>query len=350
VASAAPNPVASAAEHTPLRIAVIGAGNMGRHHVRNYAAIPESQIVAVVDMNPATAELAATHGARHYTDYLRMLDEVKPDAVSVVVPTPLHAPVATEVMRRGIHCLVEKPIASTVAEADELIGLAERQGVVFTVGHIERYNPVVRKLKELIDQGRLGDITSIVSKRVGGFPVVEPKTDVIIDLAVHDIEIISFLLDRYPSHVYGHGSRTLHSAKIDAAELLLDYGTASGFVQANWTTPVKVRTIAVTGSAGYVEGNYITQELSYYEHNLAGLGGDFRKNVAQMADPRKETIQVDFHEPLEVELRAFLQTIRGQVKRRLVSPQDAREALRIALTALDLKAAEHQSKSSATAL
>jgi UDP-N-acetylglucosamine 3-dehydrogenase len=329
---------------SPIRVAVIGAGNMGRHHVRNYASVPEAKLCAVVDLNPETKVLAEKHGATHYIDYQKMLDEIRPDAVSVVVPTSLHMPVGAEVMRRGIHLMLEKPIAPTVDEADALIKIAHENQVVFTVGHIERYNPVVRKLKELIEVERLGDITSIVSKRVGGFPAVEPNTDVILDLAVHDIDIISFLLGRYPKGVFAHGSQTLHSKKIDAAEILLDYGEASGFVQANWTTPVKVRTIAVTGSAGYVEGNYVTQELNYYEHNLAALKGDFKHDVAKMAAPKKETIPVDFHEPLEVELTLFLHTIMGKVQRKLVSPKDAREALRVALSALDFREKQNLNK------
>ncbi len=320
----------------PLRVAVIGAGNMGRHHVRNYAAMPDSELVAMVDMNPATRSLADEHGAKYYSDYIKMLDEVKPEAVSVVVPTPFHAQVGIEVMSRGIHCLIEKPIASTVHEADQLINAAESRGVVFTVGHIERYNPVVRKLKELIDNEKLGEITSIVSKRVGGFPAVEPKTDVIVDLAVHDIEIISFLLSRHPLGVHSHGSRTLHSREFDAAELFLDYGAASGFIQANWVTPVKVRTIAVTGSNGYVEGNYITQELTYYQHNMSASsrpGSEFSSFVSALGEPIRENIQVDFEEPLALELGTFLKTIRQEVKNKLVSPQDARQALRVALEA-----------------
>ena len=325
---------------TPIRVAVIGAGNMGRHHVRNYSALDAAKLIAIVDMNPDMRSLAEEHGAKYYSDYKLMLDEMKPDAVSVVVPTPFHAEVGLEVLSRGIHLLMEKPIALTISEADKLIELAKEKKVVFTVGHIERYNPIVRKLKELIDEGRLGNITSIVSKRVGGFPAVEPKSDVVTDLAVHDIEIISFLLNRYPISIFSHGSRTLHSKEIDAAELLLDYGEASGFVQANWTTPVKVRTIAVTGSNGYVEGNYITQELEYYQHNMQPRRPDneFKSFVDAVGDPQKEIIKVDFKEPLALELSLFIQTINREIKHRLVSPIDAREALRFAI-----QAAEQQS-------
>ena len=316
-----------------IKVAVIGGGNMGHNHLRNYAALPEADLAALVDIDPAAKKLASEYGARYYSDYKKMLDEVRPDAVSIVVPTPLHAEVASEVIGRDIHCLLEKPITHTVAEADELIALAKKHDVVFTVGHIEHYNPLIRKLKKMIDNGRVGKVTSVVCKRVGGFPKTEPKTDVIIDLAVHDIDIISYLLGKQPDSIYSHGSRTHHSKEIDSAEILMDYGDASGFVQANWLTPVKIRTVAVTGSEGYVEGNYITQELEYYKHNMEKLEDGFSNFVIKMGDPEKKVVKVKFKEPLTVELQSFLAKIRGE-DAHLVEPQAAREALRLAMEAV----------------
>lgn len=319
-----------------VRVAVIGAGNMGKNHLRNYAALDQAELVGVADINPKTQKLADSFGIPFFTNYLTMIDSVKPDAVSIVVPTPLHAEVARAVIERKIHCLLEKPIASTVSQADELISLATNQGIIFTVGHIEQYNPLVQKLKSMMVANKLGTVTSIVCKRVGGFPAVEPKTDVIIDLAVHDIAIIGYLLDKQPTKVQSHVSRTYHSSKIDSAEILLDYGGASGFVQANWLTPVKVRSIALTGSKGYVEGNYITQQLVYYEHNVQQLvDSNFSKFVSASGSPKKENITVDFQEPLAIQLDAFLANINGDHSVRLVDPRAARDALGLALEALN---------------
>lgn len=318
-----------------IRIGVIGAGNMGRHHVRNYAVLPEAELCGLADINPKSKKLAEEYKAQYFKDYKKMINELDLDAVSIVVPTPLHLEVATYAMERGIHCLVEKPIAYSVEEADRLIMLAKKKKIVFTVGHIERYNPIVRKLKEVVDQGRFGKITSIVCQRVGGFPAVEPKTDVIIDLAVHDIDIISYLLGSQPKSVVSHGSRTHHSKEIDSAEILMNYGEASGFVQANWLTPVKIRTIAITGSQGYLFGNYITQELVYYEHNMEkSKNGTFSNFVTNMGEPDRQVIPVDFEEPLAVELKSFLGVAKGNKKSAIVDPLDAREALRLALEAL----------------
>ncbi|HXR49941.1 MAG TPA: Gfo/Idh/MocA family oxidoreductase [Verrucomicrobiae bacterium] len=316
------------------RVAVVGAGNMGRNHLRNYFLLPEFELVGLADIDPNTKTVAEEYKAKHYTDFELMMDELKPNAVSIVVPTPFHARVATAALSRGIHCLVEKPIASTVKEADELIKLAKKQKVIFTVGHIEHYNPLIRKLKQMVDEGSVGKVTSVVCKRVGGFPAVEPKTDVIIDLAVHDIDIVSHLLGQQPKRIYSHGSRTHHSREIDSAEILMDYGDASGFVQANWLTPVKIRTIAITGSEGYLEGNYITQELEYYKHNMQKLESGFSNFVIKVGEPQKRIIKVDFEEPLAVELKAFYDKIQGDNTVHLVDPGAAREALRLALEAV----------------
>lgn len=269
-----------------IRVAVIGGGNMGKNHIRNYFLLPEAELVGLADVNLDMKKLADEYRAEFFTDYIEMLDELKPDAVSIVVPTPFHAEVATEVIKRGIHCLLEKPIASTVDEAGKLMELAKKHDVVFTVGHIEHYNPLIVTLKKLLEKGSIGDITSIVCKRVGGFPAVEPKTDVIIDLAVHDIGIISYLLGKQPDVIHSHGSRTHHSKAIDSAEILMDYGNASGFIQANWLTPVKIRQIAITGSKGYIEGNYVTQELELYEHNMQKYENEgFSNFVVKMGEP-----------------------------------------------------------------
>ena len=308
-----------------VRVAVIGAGNMGKNHLRNYFLLPEAELVGLADINPKTKELADEYDTAFFTDYIEMLDVAKPDAVSIVVPTPFHAAVATEVMNRGIHCLLEKPIASSVEEANALIALAKKKGVVFTVGHIEHYNPLVTALKKLLDSGAIGEVTSVVCRRVGGFPSVEPKTDVIIDLAVHG---------KKPERLFSHGSRTHHSKEIDSAEILLDYGHASGFIQANWLTPVKIRTISVTGSKGYIHGNYMTQELESYVHNMRKESDSFSNFIVNMGEPKKDIIKVDFEEPLIIELKTFVAKIRGEKAGALVGPESARDALQYALDAV----------------
>lgn len=320
--------------HDKLRAVVIGTGNMGRHHVRNYAVLPDVDLVAIADVNPNAEKLAKEYRARYYKNYKEMIDSVQPDVVSIVVPTPFHYEVAVYCLENSVNCLIEKPIASTVEEADKLIQLADQKKLILTVGHIERYNPLIRKLKELLDKDAVGRITSVICQRVGGFPAVEPRTDVIIDLAVHDIDIINAFLKKTPKKISSHGSRTHHSKEVDSAEILLDYGGASGFIQANWLTPVKIRTISITGSHGYLHGNYITQELVHYRHNMTDEKGEFNKFVMSMGEPQKDIIEVEFEEPLAVELKSFISRVRGDKSVDLVSPVDAKEALRVALEAV----------------
>lgn len=323
------------AKDKKIRVVVIGAGNMGRNHLRTYKNIEDVELLALADINPEAEKLADEYGIKYFSDYQKMFDELKPDAVSIVVPTPLHHKIGIDAMERGIHCLLEKPIASTPEEGDELIAVAKKNKVIFTVGHIEHYNPMIQKIKHLVDSKEIGDISSIVIKRVGGFPAVEPKTDVIIDLAVHDIGVLSYLLGTEPKKVAAHGSKTLHSNKVDAAEILLDYGSASGFIQANWITPVKIRTIAVTGSNGYVEGNYITQEITYYKHNMKKFRDDFKNFVEKFGEPEKHFIADTPQEPLANEIKAFIEAIRTGDSSKLVDPVLARKALEIALSALN---------------
>lgn len=316
-----------------IRVAVIGAGNMGKNHLRNYYVLPEAELVGLADINPSAEKLAEEYQTAFFTDYKEMLDKARPDAVSIVVPTPFHFDIAKETLERGIHCLLEKPITTTIEQADELIKLAKSKKVVFTVGHIEHYNPLIVALKRELDKGVIGEITSVVCKRVGGFPQVEPKTDVILDLAIHDIGIIGYLLNAKPRKITSHGSRTYHSSMIDSAEILLDYGVASGFIQTNWLTPVKVRTIAVTGSQGYIEGNYVTQELELYTHRMTRKPDSFSGFVMEMKAQEKQLIKVDFEEPLAKELKIFLAHISGDVSEPMVTPVEARDALRLAIEA-----------------
>lgn len=314
-----------------IKVGVIGAGNMGSHHIRNYFEMQETNLVAIADPAKEAKEIADIHNAEHFKDYKQMLENSEVEAVSIVVPTPLHYPVASDAIKRGIHTLVEKPIANTLEEADSLIELAEENDVVLTVGHIERYNPVVTGLKKIIDEGRLGDITSIVSQRLGGFPKKEPQTDVVLDLAIHDIDTISHLIGAEGEVLSAHGTNTFHSCEPDSAEILMRFNGASGFIQANWVSPVKIRKISVAGSKGYVEANYITQDITFYEHMAIRSQDNFEDFVNLLGKPETHNVPVEKEEPLRKELGAFALAILGNPPKYMVSPREAKEALRTAI-------------------
>lgn len=319
-----------------LRVGVIGAGNMGQHHIRNYHEMPEVELVAIADSiaDSQGQKLAEKYHTAFYSDYEEMLEVARPVAVSVAVPTYLHHEVASKTLALGIHTLVEKPITKDEVQAAELIELARQHETVLTVGHIERYNPVVLELKKIIDRGELGTVSSIISQRLGGFPRIEPESDVVVDLAIHDIDIISYLMGSEPDIIGAHGTSTFHSSETDSAEILLRYGNASGFVQANWTSPVKIRQLSITGSKGYVTVNYITQEITSYEHMAIRNQDNFDQFVKLLGEPTKKSIkfeQDEQSEPLRRELGAFAMAAAGEQPAMLVSPIDAVAALHTAL-------------------
>jgi predicted dehydrogenase len=321
------------ADSSPLDVAVIGGGAMGSRHLRKFTEIPGVSIVGLVDPDAATEPRAAAVGTTRYDSLAGLLAHTTVDAVCVATPTPTHHAIVRDAISEGIHVLVEKPIASTLAEADELIEMAERARVVLAVGQVERHNPVVRELRRLIADGTVGTVSSILARRVGGVPPREPVTDVIIDLAVHDIDVMAFLLDTPPSLLAAHGSRTFHRSRHDSAEILLRVGAASGFIQANWVTPTKVRSLTVTGSHGVVEANYLTQEIRLRETAWIEDADDFGRFVDAFGRPQERDLPVSRQEPLWLELVAFVHDVRAKTVSQSVSAADGRLALAIALEA-----------------
>lgn len=156
-----------------IKVAVIGVGSMGKNHARVYSELTDAQLVAVVDADEKIAHsIAYQYNTRAYSDYRMMLEQERPQAVSVVVPTALHEEVATAVLEAGVHVLVEKPIAATLVEGRNLIEKARATGMQLMVGHIVRFNPAVRALKQKLEAGELGRIFQITCRRVGPFPRV----------------------------------------------------------------------------------------------------------------------------------------------------------------------------------
>src|SRR4051812_45084082 len=154
-----------------MPVAVIGAGAMGRNHLRVLNDLPVAQLVGVADADETTAKHAARlYGIAAYTDYREMLDQEKPQAVVIAVPTVMHRDVALEVISHGINVLVEKPIAFTVAEGEEILAAALSAGVLLTVGHIERYNPAIVELYSRLRRGELGRVFKMHARRLGPFP------------------------------------------------------------------------------------------------------------------------------------------------------------------------------------
>jgi UDP-N-acetylglucosamine 3-dehydrogenase len=169
---------------------------MGRHHARNYHDFGQADLRAIVDTDLRRAEaLALRHACRAFSSVEQLIaEEPGVKAVSVVTPTQTHVDVAASLLSAGKHVLVEKPIAASPSEADRMIALAQEHEVVLAVGHVERFNPAVRELKRCIERGDMGEIVSVFARRVGVMPPQVKDANVILDLAIHDIDVFRYLL------------------------------------------------------------------------------------------------------------------------------------------------------------
>lgn len=324
-------------ERNQLKVAIIGCGVMGSLHGRIYSKIPNVKLVAVCDTNRSKAKsLASYYKSKYYFDYKELLKQENLDAISITVPTALHKKIALPCINYGINILVEKPLASSVGEAKAITEAAKKRGVILTVGHIERFNPAILKLKSLVKKGALGNIVSIVVKRVGLSPPRVKDINVVIDLAVHDLDIVCSILNKFPESIFATGGKGINDKRIDYADIFLDFGQTSCYLQVNWITPVKIRTLSVTGTLGYCELDYVTQEIVLYKSNYTSnqVPVEFKKFIAKLSKPRKIAVQVKKEEPLKLEIMDFVNSI---IKKRQpqVSPQDGVNALKLAEIVLD---------------
>lgn len=311
-----------------IKVAVIGAGNMGKHHARNYSNLPNTQLVAICDSNPDTAKsIADLYQVKAYSDYNKMLDHEDLDAVSIAAPTSLHYKIATDCLNKKLHILVEKPLALTIKQAQKLALLAKKNKRILLTGHIEQYNPAIIKLKQLIHDGILGKILSINVKRVGLFPPQINDVNVVTDIAVHDLDIVKTITQNFPKSIYAKGSGGLTNGREDHVEIFLDYDDFGCFIQANWITPIKIREISVTGTKGYINVNYISQEVQLYKSNYKKLEHrGFNEYLIQFGQPKYKNISINKQEPLKLELINFINSIRKKTKPE-ISPQQAIDAI-----------------------
>ena len=240
-----------------LRVGVIGVGQMGQHHARNYSEMESADLVGVADSNQTRLiEIADRFKVNAYVDYKDMLADGL-DAVSVVVPTSMHKDVALEVIDSGTHLLVEKPLANSLENAKVIYDAVKDTSLKLLVGHIERFNPAVSKLKELIDNNTLGELLLVSSRRVGPFVPRIMDVGIITDSASHDIDVIRYLIGAEPKRVFSLW-RGLKNKKGDHALIVFDFGDTLASVE---FSPNKVRSLTVTGTDGTAELDYIEQRV-----------------------------------------------------------------------------------------
>ena len=317
-----------------INVAVIGVGAMGYNHARTYNKLPQTKLVAVCDLSKKLGKkVSREFGVPYYEDYKEMIALEKLDAVSVVVPTKFHFPVSIVCMKKGLNVLVEKPITDSVEDAREMLRVAKKNNVHLMVGHIERYNPVVISLQNFIKNKEFGKILSIVIKRVGLNAPKNAEVDVVTDLAIHDLDIIMAILGKYPNSVYAKGGSMISRDFMDHAEIFLDYQKFGCFIQVNWVTPIKIRTLSITGTKGYAELNYLTQELNFYKHKREKKNvRRFEKFIAEYGKPEMTDVAIKKEEPLVVEIKFFC----GMIESKINNYKQAEESINSLRLAVDV--------------
>jgi predicted dehydrogenase len=298
---------------------VIGAGVMGSNHGRVLAGLPGVTLVGIVDPLPAhRARATEMTGCSTYATFDELL-AAGVDAVTIAAPTHLHHELSLACIARGVHVLVEKPIASTVEEGREIVAAAQRAGVTLMVGHVERFNPAVASIKQAI-QGE--DILSIGITRVGPFPPRMSNVGVVIDLAVHDIDLIRWFTESEIIDVQPQ----LSSAVAEREDIaLLQFRTASGVlahINTNWLTPFKARSVTVATRGKYVMGDLLTRQVT----ECFGFQPDGSYSMRHLP--------VGHDEPLRAELVAFVAAVRSG-KTPAVSGDEGVASLEIAIKCLE---------------
>jgi predicted dehydrogenase len=279
-----------------LRVGVVGVGVMGANHARVLADLPGVKLAGVADPDPRQRALVAEAlGCPAHPD-VEALIASGVDAVTIAAPTHLHRDLALTCIREGIHILVEKPIAPSVEEGRAIISAAGRAGVTLMVGHVERFNPAVEAIKGAI---RNEDILSIAITRVGPFPPRMSNVGVVIDLAVHDIDLICWFTDSDIVEVQPQ----LSSAVAEREDIaLLQFRTASGVlahINTNWLTPFKARSVTVATRNKYIMGDLLTRQVT----ECFGFQPDGSYSMRHLS--------VGHAEPLRTELQAFVHAIRS---------------------------------------
>lgn len=299
-----------------VRVGIIGTGQMGQHHVRNYSEMKNVELVGIADTSKRRVNrLAKKYNTKGYTDFNELLEQ-NLNAVSIAVPTTLHKKMVLAAIDKGIDVLVEKPIADSIENADIMIKQAKEKGVKLMVGHIERFNPAIIALKKYIDEKKFGKIVSISTTRVGPFESRIRDVGIIMDLGVHDIDLMSYLYSEEVREVYASAGSVIHRFE-DYASILLKFNNGNaGIIKTNWLTPHKVRTLTVTGTKGIAYVDNIKFTLQIYNGKP------------------KVDVKLEKQEPLKNELEHFIECVENG-KSPMISGEDGLCALKTALSAIE---------------
>lgn len=315
-----------------MEICVIGVGSIGQHHARILSELPGVKLVGVVDENMEAARaIAHRYGTRPFGSLESLLSSHHPVAAVIAVPTAQHLQVACDLIKRGIHILVEKPIALDLHQADQIIDLAKQYSVFVAVGHVERFNPAVLALKSRLHGGEIGKIFHIETCRQGPFPAHVRDVGVVMDLAVHDLDLIRLISEQEIDEVSAVTARRLHATCEDFVRgtVRLSQG-AIGTLTIDWLTPTKIREISVTGERGMFRVDLLTQDLYFFENSaIPSQGWASLEALRGISEGRMIRYVVMKKEPLRAELEAFVTAIRESLPV-AVTGEDGRFALALA--------------------
>jgi predicted dehydrogenase len=302
----------------PLRAAVIGAGYLGSFHAQKYAALDGARLVGVVDVDANRArEVAQRAGAPAYTDYREVLGEI--DVASIVVPTEAHFEVARACLEAGVHILVEKPVTRTVEEANELVQLAARRGLVFQVGHLERFNPAILAVREQITRPLF-----IESDRLALFKPRGTDVNVVLDLMIHDIDLILSLTRSEITDVRSSGFKVLTDA-VDIANARIEFADGCvADVNSSRVSQQSLRKLRIFQPDLYVSIDCGTFHVRTVRKEGPAASPDGMPRIVSSEQ------QFEKADPLLAEIRAFLDAVRAG-REPPVSGEDGRRALEVAL-------------------
>jgi predicted dehydrogenase len=300
-----------------IKTAVVGVGYLGGYHAEKFAFLPESDLVAVVDVDFARAQLVAGRlGVKACTDYHEIIDAI--DAVSIAVPTQAHFAVARDFLRHGKSVLLEKPMTTTLAEADELIRLADETGAVLQIGHLERFNPVVTAL-----EGILTDVRFIESIRIAPFKPRCTDVNVVLDLMIHDIDIIQHLVKSPIEHIDSIGA-PVFTGEEDIANARIKFANGCvANVTASRISLKSERRMRLFQADAYISLDFQNKNVAVFRKGT----GELSPGVPNVVVDQQKMADCDV---LQMEIASFLAAAAGKITP-VVSGTDGRRALETAL-------------------
>lgn len=303
-----------------VRVGVVGVGHLGVHHARVYTEILGADLVGLVDVDEARVQSVADNlGVPAYVDLDCFLEEARPDALSVVVPTSKHFEVSKKAMERGVHLLIEKPVTASTEEAGELLRIASDRNLILQVGHIERFNAAVQYVRNMVN-----DPIYIQSRRMGPFSPRISDVGVVLDLMIHDVDIILSIVNSEIVDIstMGRCVRT-DNEDIASAQLRFANGTIAHILVSR-VSEKRMRTLEITEPERYLIVNYETQDVTLH-HCVQKQGRGLVEVVEHPVFPKRE--------PLKLELQDFVNCIR-EGREPLVGLRDGKRALEVCVAML----------------